>query len=409
MNRFFILVIALAIIAAGGTFYIRSHIQQVEAQKNAEQAAADAAEAEAARIAMEEARRKALHLETPEPVKSLYMTSWLASGVKNRQGVIDMIDTTEANAIVLDIKDADGRISFLVKDPIVADTGSPTNRIRDIGAFIQELHAKNIYVIGRISVFQDGYLPKIKPEWALTKKSDGTPWKDPKGHQYLDPGNREVWDYMIAVSKAAYDIGFDEINFDYIRYPSDGNIKDIDYKLIQADGSVKTRADVIEDFFSYLHDEMKKEYDIPISADLFGLTTSEKTDMGIGQVLERALPHFDFIAPMVYPSHYAKGEYGVANPAASPYEIVFRAMTDAKKKIDAMKADPNIPQEIKDKISFSQIRPWLQDFDMGAKYTADMIRAQTKATYDSGLTSWMMWDPANTYTKGGYELEQPQG
>ena len=346
----------------------------------------------------EPAKPVVTHLTTPKPVRALYMSSWIASGRTNRDKLIKMVDETEANALVIDIKDATGKISFLVDDPYLQNLGSAENRIRDIVPLIQELHDKGIYVIGRVAVFQDPYMTEKHPDWAIKKLSDGTVWKDRKGLSFLDPANQNVWGYAVAIGKAAYAIGFDEINFDYIRYPSDGNIKDIDYKLEEG----KKRADNIEAFWAYLHDHMKSEANIPISADLFGLVTTATDDLGIGQVLERALPHFDYIGPMVYPSHYASGYQNIAKPATKPYEVVLSSMQGAKKKIDAMLADPNVSPDIKARISFNQIRPWLQDFDLGATYTADMVKLQMKAVYDSGLDSWMMWDPANTYTVGAY-------
>jgi hypothetical protein len=340
------------------------------------------------------------HVSTPTPVRAIYVSSWVASSPKAFARILDILETTEVNAIVLDIKDATGRVSFLTDNEIIAATGSPENRIRNIVEFLNKLHEKNIYVIGRISTFQDPYLTKIKPEWAITRKSDGFVWKDRKGLSFLNPANRDVWDYTVAVAQTSYDVGFDEINFDYIRYPSDGNMAEIDYQLAEGE----TRADHIESFFAHLHERLRVESNIPISADLFGLTTTETTDMGIGQVFERAIPYFDYIAPMVYPSHYAKGEYGIPVPAEEPYKIITKALVGAKQKIDTMLADPNVPQSFKDRISFSQIRPWLQDFDMGATYDAEKVRAQLQATYDAGLDSWMMWDPRNGYTKEAYEL-----
>lgn len=339
-----------------------------------------------------------VHLTTPEPVRALYMSSWIASARASRDRVIHLIDTTDANAVVIDIKDATGRVSFLVDDTLISDTGSPENRIRDIRAFIEELHQKNIYVIGRISTFQDPYLAKVKPSWAITRKSDGAVWKDRKGLAFLDPADKEVWDYTVRLARASYDAGFDEINFDYVRYPSDGNIKDINYHLTEGE----TRADTLASFFEYLHTELKKEPAITISADLFGMTTYEKTDMGIGQILEKALPYFDYIAPMIYPSHYA--DYaGFKNPAEHPYEVILKALKDGEQKIIALKNDPNLSEEVRARISYHQIRPWLQDFSIGkTHYDAAKVSAQIKATYDAGLTSWMMWDPSNKYTPGAY-------
>jgi hypothetical protein len=341
------------------------------------------------------------HLTTPEPLRALYMSSWIASARTSRNRVVNIIDTTNTNAVVIDIKDATGRVSFLVDDTLISDTGSPENRIRDIRAFIEELHQKNIYVIGRISTFQDPYLAKVKPSWALSRKSDGGVWKDRKGLAFLDPANKQVWDYTVHLARASYDVGFDEINFDYVRYPSDGNIKDINYRLEEG----KTRADNLAAFFEYLHSELKKNPAIIMSADLFGMTTYEKTDMGIGQILEKALPYFDYIAPMVYPSHYA--DYaGFNNPAEHPYEVVLKAMKDGEQKITALKNNLEIPEEIRNRVSYHQLRPWLQDFSIGkTHYDLDKITAQMRAVTDAGLTSWMMWDPANKYTVGAYTKE----
>jgi hypothetical protein len=328
----------------------------------------------------------AAHLATPPVVKALYMTSWIASSPKLRQHILDLVNTTEVNAVVLDIKDETGHPSFTISDPVVADT-------------IQEMHAKNIYVIGRIVVFKDGYLTKTQPDWALTKKSDGTPWHDPKGSVYLDPANQHVWDYTTALAIDAYNTGFDEINFDYIRYPSDGNLKDLNYNLQPNE----TRADVLAHFFDYLSTHIKQAGIIPISADVFGQTTTETGDMGIGQVFARDIQYFDFIDPMIYPSHYQHDTYGLKNPTANPYELVIAALKGAKEKIDKVQADPNISAEIKSKTSYSKVRPWLQDFSMNhIIYTPELIDAQMKAEYDSGLTSWLMWDPSNKYTASAY-------
>ena len=356
MKRFFIITIALIILLIGGTFaYAKVFRPSINSSHKEDTVVPTTT------IAPEPPKPIVTHIQTPTPVKAVYMSSWVAASPKPYQHVLELIEKTEINAVVLDIKDA----------------------------------------TGRISTFQDPYLTKVKPGWAITRKSDGTVWKDRKGLSFLDPANTDVWEYTRALAQASYNVGFDEINFDYIRYPSDGNVKDINYKLAEG----QTRADNMEKFYAFLYQRLHIESSIPISADLFGLTTSEKTDMGIGQILERALPYFNFIGPMVYPSHYAKGEYGVAKPAENPYTIVLRAMQDAEKKITALKNDPNLPQEFKDRVSFQQIRPWIQDFDMGAIYDKEKVQAQMKAVYDSGLTSWMMWDPSNKYTPEAYALE----
>ncbi len=246
-------------------------------------------------------------------------------------------------------------------------------------------HAKNIYVIGRVSTFQDSFLVKTHPQYAVKNKA-GAVWKDVKGVSWLDAGAKPVWDYVTMIGMEAYAFGFDEINFDYIRFPSDGNMKDIAYPY--SEGKVKSQ--VLTEFFAHV-DEKFHEKNIPISADLFGMTTSNTDDLGIGQLLEPALKHFDFVAPMVYPSHYPPGFNGYKKPAEKPYEIILYAM---KKGADRAVAASTTP---------SKLRPWLQDFSIGGTaYTADMIRDQIRGTYDSGLTSWMMWNASNRYTADAY-------
>ncbi len=330
------------------------------------------------------------HIKTPDYVKAVYVSSWVAGSAKYRDPIIRLIDNTELNSIVIDIKDSTGRIGFQVSDSQLAKEGSPESRIQDIRGLTNLLHQKNIYIIGRVSVFQDPYMTKKRPEWAITRKSDGQVWKDRKGLSFLDPSNKEVWNYVVSIAHDSYNQGFDEINFDYIRYPSDGNIKDINYNIAKGG----TRADNMEIFFKYLSQEVKKNENIPISGDLFGLTTEGTDDMGIGQVWEKALPHFDFLAPMVYPSHYPPGHSGYKNPALYPYEIIHKALLSAVTKTKAITG-----QDI------NKIRPWLQDFDMGAKYTGAMVKAQMKAVYDNGLNSWMLWDPNNKYTPEALTLE----
>lgn len=330
------------------------------------------------------------HIQTPDKVKAVYVSSWVAGLSKYRDPIIKLIDNTELNSIVIDVKDSTGRIGFPVSDPELANEKSVENRIRDIRSLTNLLHQKNIYIIGRVAVFQDPFMTKKRPEWSITKKSDGTVWKDRKGLSFLDPANKEVWKYIVSIARDAHAQGFDEINFDYIRYPSDGNMKDINYHLAKG----ITRSDNLESFFKYLSQEVKKGENIPMSADLFGLTTEATDDMGIGQVWEKALPYFDFIAPMIYPSHYPPGQDGFKNPAEHPYEIINKAL------IGAIKKTKLIPNQ-----SISKIRPWLQDFDLGATYNADMVKAQMKAVYDNGLSSWMLWDPSNKYTPGALTLE----
>ncbi len=321
------------------------------------------------------------HVKTPEPLKALYMTSWVGGNIKLRDALVKIIDDTELNAVVIDIKDYTGRIAFEVEDPELAKFGSSERRITDIKEFIGELHDKNIYVIGRISAFQDSYLVKTHPEHAVKDKA-GAVWKDHKGVSWLDAGAKPVWDYLVAIGDEAYSVGFDELNFDYIRFPSDGNMEDIAYPYSQG----KIKSQVLKEFFAYI-DNVFRTKGVPISADLFGMTTSNKDDLGIGQILEDALTHFDYVAPMVYPSHYPPNFNGYKKPAEKPYEVISYAMGKGVERAIAASTTP------------SKLRPWLQDFSIGGTtYTKEMVRAQITATYDVGLTSWMMWNASNRYT-----------
>lgn len=328
------------------------------------------------------------HLKTPEPLKALYMTSWVAGEKKWRDSIVRIIDETELNAIVIDVKDYSGGISFKVSNPVLDAVGAQENRIPDIKKFISELHQKGIYVIARISVFQDPKLVKKHPEFAVKRASDGAIWKDYKGISWIDVGARDAWDYVAEIGKESYAVGFDELNFDYIRFPSDGNMRDIAYSW----SGKRPKADVLEEFFSHLHNALAPTGAI-LSADLFGMTTTNMDDLNIGQVLERAVPYFDYIAPMVYPSHYPPKFNGYPNPNLVPYEVVKFSLDRAVARMNAATTSP------------LKIRPWLQDFQYGGTYGPKEVRAQIQATYDAGLTSWMLWDPAVRYTRGALRNE----
>lgn len=345
-----------------------------------------------------------IHLPTPEPVKALYMTACVAATPSWRTSLKNLIEETELNAVVIDIKDYTGRVSFPNDFPKTIYTRGCV--ISDIKDFIAELHASGIYVIGRISVFQDPSYAELYPELAVKSVSTGGIWRDYKGLSFVDVGAEPYWDYIVQISRAAYELGFDELNYDYIRYPSDGNMADASYIWMEASS---TRAQVLEEFFAFLSKNLGDSSKTPalgrpvLSADLFGMTTTVNVDMGIGQILEKTLPYFDYISPMVYPSHYPPGWHGFDNPAAYPYEVVKIAMTTGRERELALNAAMGVATSTP-----SKLRPWLQDFNLGATYTPEKVRAQIQATYDSGLTSWMIWSAANRYTREALLVEPPQ-
>ena len=325
---------------------------------------------------------KPKHVKTPEAVKAIYMSSWVAGTKEWRAELVEFVKKSELNSIVIDVKDYTGRISFDTGDPAIKEMGSEEIRVKDMKTFVETLHDADIYAIARITVFQDPFYAKKHLDQAVQKKN-GTIWKDKKGLSYLDPGAREFWDYTIEVAKASEAAGFDELNFDYIRFPSDGNMADIKFPV----AGKRPKVEVLTEFFAYLNNALS-DLPVPISADVFGMVATNYDDLNIGQVLESIAPYFDYVAPMVYPSHYPPTFQGYKNPAAHPYEIVYFSMNKAVLRLSAPTSTP------------TKLRPWLQDFDLGATYDAEKVRAQIQAVYDSGLTSWMIWDAANRYTRG---------
>ena len=199
----------------------------------------------------------------------------------------------------------------------------------------------------------------------------------------MDPDNQEVWQYHVDIAKEAIGWGFDEINLDYVRFPSDGATSN----MIFPDWSktTSTKPEVIRNFFAYYSDHLKDE-PAYLSADLFGLTTTVRNDMNIGQLLENAAPYFDYICPMVYPSHYPTEYMKFKNPADHPYEVIANAIKVGNKRLASTTPDR------------AQLRPWIQDFNLGAMYTADMIKQEIKAAGDNGADGFLVWDPKNLYT-----------
>lgn len=346
---------------------------------------------------------RSTHIETPEAVKAVYMSQCAAGTPSFRTNLMQLLDSTELNAIVIDIRDYTGKISFPVETPSLVPYISDECGAPDMKAFIEELHAKDIYVIGRITVFQNPAFTKDHPELAVQRVGGGV-WKDNKGLAFVDVGAKPYWETVVALARESYEIGFDELNFDYIRFPSDGPMKEALYTWSQG----KTKPAALEEFFQYLHSEVK-DTGMKTSADLFGMTTTNTDDLNIGQVLERALPYFDYIAPMVYPSHYPSGFRGYTKVNEHAYDIVRFSMAEAARRTMATTttveafthtrigtSSPALYS--KPAYSSSKMRPWLQDFDYPVEYTPAMVQAQIQANIDAGLNSYLFWDPSNKYS-----------
>ncbi len=332
--------------------------------------------------------------QPPEIIKAIYCTSWCAGSPSRVNYIVNLIKETELNAVVIDIKDYSGYVAYNIKNPDVEKYKAKEIRMPRINTLIKRLHDEGIYVIARQTVFQDPVLAKARPDLAI-KTSSGKLWLDNLKLAWLDPSSEEVWDYNIAIAKDALSRGFDEINFDYIRFPSDGNLRDIAFPFYD---SAKPKAEVLVGFFAKLREETKGKV---ISADLFGLSAINYDDLGIGQIIESAYLNFDFVCPMMYPSHYAAGFLGYPNPAKFPGEVVGYSVASAARR-------ENILRENQVEAKIGKLRPWLQDFNLGAKYDASMVRSEIDAAEMNGASGWLLWNASNWYTKSALKTEPPK-
>ena len=378
-----------------------------------------------------------LHQPKPDQVKAIYMTSCVVGTPTFRQKLVTLMEETEINSVVIDVKDFSGTLSFLPDSPEWRGAwDSARCGAGDMREFIKELHEKGIFTIARVTVFQDPFYTENHPELAV-KKADGVSvWKDHKGLSFIDVGAKPYWDDLVLLSRDIYNIGFDELNFDYVRYPSDGPMNDISFPNSDTYPNDDAKQANLEAFFKYLNEKLDdeelfadykhtntgRETNTPwTSADLFGMTTTNFDDLSIGQVQDRAAPYFDFIAPMVYPSHYPDSFLGLGDPNLYPYKVVNYAMQAGVNRMVSdttpMKGflhEPINTTNASGTVSFTgqytkpvytadKFRTWIQDFDYGGDYDAADVRAQIQASYDAGVHSWMIWAPSNIYTKAALQ------
>ncbi|MDR1942831.1 MAG: putative glycoside hydrolase [Endomicrobium sp.] len=314
--------------------------------------------------------------EKAKYIRGIHLSAWISGSEKHRKLVLELFATTELNTAVIDIKEYEGQVYIKVKEAEVNKTYVVA--IPDLEKYILLLKEKGIYTIARIVIFRDNTISRKKPSLAV-KNPDGTIWTDRKGAAWLDPYNKDAWDYNLKIAERAAEIGFDEIQFDYIRFPSDGNTKNCRYsKPHSATEASKALIGFLKEAKRRLNLKGAK-----ISIDVFGLTTTATDDMGIGQKIVEMTEQVDYVSPMVYPSHYAKWTYGIADPNKEPYKVVYNSIEGALKRI---------PEE--------KLRPWLQDFSLGYKYGKNEVRAQMQACYDNKIGSWLLWNPRCIYTIG---------
>lgn len=347
-------------------------------------------------VALDEAKRRWAEAEAKlvpprVEVKGIYVTAFSAANPQKYNDLLSLIDRTELNAIVVNVKDDWGNITFDTKNPTALEAGGVAPDLGDLKAFTARLRERHIYSIARIVTFKDSYIPKARPDLAVASAGGGI-WRDYNGVPWLNPYNRKAWDYIVSIAREAAMDGFDEIQFDYVRFPTDGNLDAIVYP----GKDNREKAQVIADFVAYARKELRP-YGVWVSADVFGLVTSAQDDMGIGQQLEAVSAGADYLSPMVYPSHYIPGNLGLPNPNAMPYDTVFRSMMDTKERW----AKAGLTGKV-------EMRPWLQDFSMGYPYGPREVRAEIQATYDAGYKQWLLWNAANDYTEAALEPQAAQ-
>jgi len=325
-------------------------------------------------------------------VKAAYLTYYGVGDRGIRSRVFGLLEKTELNAVVIDVKGDRGLIPYRTQVPLALEAGAQGPVIiKEFDQMLADLKAKGVYTIARIVTFKDNVLAHAKPSLAVTDTRTGKPWTDNERLAWVDPSREEVWDYVIAVAKEAAAKGFDEIQFDYVRFPTDGRLGAAQYSK---PNTKETRVASIKGFLDRAQRELAPT-GVFVAADLFGYTAFNENDTDIGQRLEDLAPHLDYICPMAYPSGYHLGLPGYKNPVAYPYEIVFETVKKTRARLAGYPV---------------KVRPWIQDFRDYAfdkrVFGVKEIRAQKKGAEDAGASGWMLWDPRNQYTA---EALKPKG
>jgi hypothetical protein len=322
---------------------------------------------------------------TPRIVRGLYVNRWAALG-ERMWDLIEVAKRTEVNALVIDVKDDRGFVLYRSSVPLAREIGADTTRpmsYRRLRTVLDSMRAHGIYPIARIVVAKDPLLAERKLAWSIKRRSDPSqPWLDKNGKPWLDPHQRGVWQYAADLAKEAVNLGFGEIQFDYVRFPDEKRlVREATFPL--ANGRI--RAQVIREQLGFTRGALRST-GVPMTIDVFGLTATDTTDMGIGQQWEQFIDQADVVLPMVYPSHFAPGTYKLANPNAAPYATIDHALEDVARRSRGV-------------ANAAKVVPWYQDFTLGPpRYGVAQVRAQMRAGYDHGVKSWMLWNPGSRYS-----------
>jgi hypothetical protein len=312
----------------------------------------------------------------PTEVRGVHVTMALAS-IRGKIDEYLSLESYGLNTIELDVKDENGEIAFVSRKyvPLAVEVGA-ARRYYDPREVAQKVHARGLYLIGRLVVFEDPILAERRPDMAI-HTTDGSIWHTNGGLAWSNQYDRRVWNYNVDVAAAVARAGFDEIQFDYVRFPSDGDLSLIAYPGARAEPKSKT----IADFLAYATRRLRP-LGVRVSADLFGLAATH--ELGIGQAPRRIATVLDAIYPMVYPSHFAPGEYNMPDPNGDPARTVAFALRDFRREMAGKRA---------------RLIPWLQDFSLGRTYTYDEVRAQIVAAREAHTRGFMLWNAGGVYTR----------
>lgn len=326
---------------------------------------------------------------TAPTIKGIYVTAYSAGGSRMTE-LLDLIDSTDLNSMVIDLKDDTGYITYKTENATLQKMGKPQPFIRDINSLMKRLQKHDVYPIARIVVFKDTILATKQPKLSFVKK-DGNLWKNGNGDAFVNPYSKEVWDYNIELAKEAAALGFKEIQFDYVRFPEGFEKRADSMTYVKND---KSRVDIVAEFVQYARKQLAP-LGIRVSVDIFGYAASVPAAQGIGQDMVKISENVDVIAPMVYPSHYSTGWFGAKDPDKEPYKTIKGSMVDTHKKLDPLKEQKPI------------IRPWIQDFTASwlgsghyTKYGKKEVQEQIRALKDMNVDEFLLWNASNRYTKG---------
>lgn len=341
---------------------------------------------------------KTLSRRLPVKVKGIYVSAYVAGTETMMDKIIQQIDGTELNTVVIDVKDDNGRVTFAMDTPMVRELGASVSYIPDMGGLMEKLKEHHVYRIARIPAFRDPYLAEQMPDWCC-KKADGTVFRDRNGLAWVDPYKKEVWDYLLEIAKGAGEAGFDEIQFDYIRFCTEKGMDQVVFDPAEVQG--RSRQEVILEFVDYAYEELSKE-GLAVSADVFGAVIGGGEDaLLVGQDYGRMARRLDHICPMIYPSHYGDGYFGIPHPDMQPYDTVLQALKGSREDLSEA-ADGEDGEDG----CGATVRPWLQDFTASylkhhIRYGPQQVREQIQAVYDSGYEEWILWNAGSSYHYDG--------